>query len=84
VLYSRSLPHRLGRGSRILSRHERERERRGAGHTFVGRGTSRGCWGRCGRHGDCRCRGGAGSGSDEIPVTFGSPTTLTGDVGGIG
>jgi hypothetical protein len=27
LLHSRSLPHRLGRGSRILSRHERERER---------------------------------------------------------
>jgi hypothetical protein len=27
VLNSRSLPHRLGRGSRILSRHEREREK---------------------------------------------------------
>jgi hypothetical protein len=26
LLYSRSLPHRLRRGSRILSRHERERE----------------------------------------------------------
>jgi hypothetical protein len=26
LLYSRSQPHRLGRGSRILSRHERERE----------------------------------------------------------
>jgi hypothetical protein len=26
LLYSRSLPHMLGRGSRILSRHERERE----------------------------------------------------------
>jgi hypothetical protein len=26
LLYSRSLPHRLGRGNRILSRHERERE----------------------------------------------------------
>jgi hypothetical protein len=26
LLYSGSLPHRLGRGYRILSRHERERE----------------------------------------------------------
>jgi hypothetical protein len=47
------------------------------GHTFVGRGTRRG------RHGDCRCRGGAGGGSDEIPATFGSPTALTGDGGGV-
>jgi hypothetical protein len=39
VLYSGSLPHRLGQGSRILSRHERESERRGVGYTFVGRGT---------------------------------------------
>jgi hypothetical protein len=81
-LYSRSLPHRLGRGSRILSRHERER--RGAGHTFVGRVTPRGCWRRRGRHGDCRCRGGAGGGSDEIPATFRSPTALAGDGGGVG
>jgi hypothetical protein len=62
----------------------RERERRGAGHTFVGHGTPRGCWRRRGRHGDCRCRGGAGCGSDEIPTTFGSPTALTGDDGGVG
>jgi hypothetical protein len=82
LLYSRSLPHRLGRGSWILSRHERER--RGAGHTFVGRGTPHGCWRRHGRHSDCRCRGGAGGGSDEIPVTFGSPTAQTGDDGGVG
>jgi hypothetical protein len=82
LLNSRSLPHRLGRGSRILSRHERER--RGVGHTFVGRGTPRGCWRRRGRHGDCRCRGGAGGGSDEIPTTFRSPTALTGDGGGVG
>jgi hypothetical protein len=82
LLYSRSLPHRLGRGSRILSRHEGER--RGAGHTFVGRRTPRGCWRRRGRHSDCRCRGGAGGGSDEIPATFGSPTALTGDGGGVG
>jgi hypothetical protein len=61
-----------------LSRHERER--RGVGHTFVGRGTPRGCWRRCGRHGDCRCRGGA----DEIPATLGSPTALTEDGGGVG
>jgi hypothetical protein len=80
VLDSGSLPHRLGRGSRILSRHERE----SAGHTFVGRGTPRGCWRRRGCHGDCQCRGGAGGGSDEIPVTFGSPTALTGDGGGVG
>jgi hypothetical protein len=82
LLYSRSLSHRLGQGSRILSRHERER--RGAGHTFVGRGTLRGCCRRRGRHGDCRCRGGVGGGSDEIPATFGSPTALTGDGGGVG
>jgi hypothetical protein len=50
----------------------------------VGRGTPRGCWRRRGRHGDCRCRGGAGGGSDEIPATFGSPTALTGDDGGVG
>jgi hypothetical protein len=62
----------------------RERERRSAGHTFVGHGTPHGCWRRCGRHGDCRCRGGAGGGSDEIPVTFGSPMALTGDGGGVG
>jgi hypothetical protein len=60
------------------------RERRGAGHTFVGRGTPRGCWRRRGRHGDCRCRGGASGGSDEIPTTFRSPTALTGDDGGVG
>jgi hypothetical protein len=84
LLYSGSLPHRFGRGCRILSRHERERERRGAGHTFVGRGTPRGCWWRCGRHGNCRCRGGAGGDSDEIPMTFGSPMALTGDGGGVG
>jgi hypothetical protein len=82
LLYSRSLPHRLGRGSRILSRHEGER--RGAGHTFVGRRTPRGCWRRRGRHSDCRCRGGAGGDSDEIPATFGSPTALTRDGGGVG
>jgi hypothetical protein len=82
LLNSGSLLHRLGRGSRILSRHERER--RGVGHTFVGRGTPRGCWRWCGHHGDCRCRGGTGSGSDEIPATFGSPTALTGDGGGVG
>jgi hypothetical protein len=82
LLDSGSLPHRLCRGSRILSRHERER--RGAGHTFVGRGTPRGCWRRRGRHGDCRCQGGAGGGSNEIPVTFESPTALTGDGGGVG
>jgi hypothetical protein len=79
MLYSGSLPYRLGRGNRILSSHERERERGGAGHTFVGRGTPRGCWRWRGRHGDCRCRGG----SDEIPATFGSPTALTGDGGGV-
>jgi hypothetical protein len=56
----------------------------GAGHTFVGRGTPCGCWRRRGRHGDCRCRGGAGGDSDEIPMTFRSPTTLTGDGGGVG
>jgi hypothetical protein len=50
----------------------------------MGRGTPRGCWRRRGHHGDCRCRGGAGGGSDEIPVTFGSPTTLTRDGGGVG
>jgi hypothetical protein len=33
LLYSRSLPHRLGRGSRILSRYEREREREGVRDT---------------------------------------------------
>jgi hypothetical protein len=60
------------------------RERRGAGHTFVGRGTPHGCWRRRGRHGDCRCRGGTGGGSDEIPTTFGSPTALTWDGGGVG
>jgi hypothetical protein len=54
------------------------RERRGAGHTFVGHGTPRGCWRWRGRH------GGAGGCSDEIPVTFGSPTALTGDGGGVG
>jgi hypothetical protein len=75
MLYSRSLPHRLDWGSRILSRHERER--RGVGHTFVDRGTPRGCWRRRGRHSDCQCRGGAGSGSDEISATFGSPTCNT-------
>jgi hypothetical protein len=62
----------------------RERERRGAGHTFVGRGTPRGCWWRRGRHGDGRCRGGAGGGLDEIPATFGSLTALAGDGGGVG
>jgi hypothetical protein len=62
----------------------RERERRGAGHTFVGCGTLRGCWRWRGRHGDCRCRGGVGGGSDEIPATFGSPTALTGDDGEVG
>jgi hypothetical protein len=62
----------------------REGERRGAGHTFVGRGTPRGCWRRRGRHSDCRYRGGAGGGSDEIPATFASPTALTGDGGGVG
>jgi hypothetical protein len=82
VLYSRSLPYRLGRGSRILS--TTKRERRGVGHTFMGCGTPCGCWWRRGRHDDCRCRGGAGGGSDEIPVTFGSPTALTGDGGGVG
>jgi hypothetical protein len=82
LLYSGSLPHRLGRDSRILSRHMRER--RGAGHIFVGRGTSRGCWRWRGRHGDCRCRGGAGGGSDEIPMTFGSSTALTRDDGRVG
>jgi hypothetical protein len=81
-LHSGSLPHRLGRDCRILS--TPERERRGVGHTFVGHGTPRGCWRRRGRHGDCRCRGGADGGSDEIPVTFGSPTALTGDGGGVG
>jgi hypothetical protein len=60
------------------------RERRGAGHTFVARGTPRGCWRRRGRHSDCRCRGDVGGGSDEISATFGSPTTLTGDGGGVG
>jgi hypothetical protein len=50
----------------------------------VGRGTPRGCWRRRGRHGDCWCRGGAGGGSDEIPMTFGSPTALTGDGGEVG
>jgi hypothetical protein len=82
LLYSQSLPHRLGRGSQILSRHERAR--RGAGHTFVGRGILRGCWQRHGRHSDCRCRGGAGGGSNEISATFRSPTALTGDGGGVG
>jgi hypothetical protein len=81
-LYSGSLPHRLGRGCRILSMPERER--RGVGHTFVGRGTPRGCWRRRARHGDCRCRGSAGGGSDEVPVNFVSPTALTGDGGGVG
>jgi hypothetical protein len=84
LLCSGSLPHRLGRGCRILSRHEREREKRDVGHTFVGQGTPRGCWRRRGRHGDCRCRGGAGGGSDEILTTFGSPTALTEDSGGVG
>jgi hypothetical protein len=60
------------------------REKRGAGHTFVGRGTSRGCWRRHGRHDDCRCRGGVDDGSDEIPATFRSPTALTGDGSGVG
>jgi hypothetical protein len=46
----------------------------------MGRGTPRGCWRRRDRHGDCRCRGGA----DEIPATFGSPTALTRDGGGVG
>jgi hypothetical protein len=50
----------------------------------VGRGTPRGCWRRRGRHGDCRCRGGTGGGSDEISATFGSPTALTGDDGEVG
>jgi hypothetical protein len=50
----------------------------------MGRGTPRGCWRRRGRHSDCRCRGGAGGGSDEIPATFGSPMALTGDGGGVG
>jgi hypothetical protein len=50
----------------------------------VGHGTPRGCWRRRGRHGDCRCRGGAGGGSDEISATFESPTALTGDGGGVG
>jgi hypothetical protein len=54
------------------------------GHTFVGRGTPRGCWWRRGRHGDGRCRGDAGDDSDEIPATFGSPTTLTRDGGRVG
>jgi hypothetical protein len=62
----------------------REREKRDVGHTFVGHGIPRGCWRRCDRHGDCRCRGGAGGGSDEIPTTFGSPTALTGDGSGVG
>jgi hypothetical protein len=82
LLCSRSLPHRLGRGCRILS--TPERERRGVRHTFVGRGTPRGCWRRRGRYGDCRCRGGAGGSSDEIPTTFGSPTALIEDDGGVG
>jgi hypothetical protein len=81
VFYSRSLPHRLGRGSRILSRHEREK---GCETHLRGSRDPRGCWRRRGRHGDCRCRGGAGGGSDEIPATFGSPTALTGDGGGVG
>jgi hypothetical protein len=50
----------------------------------VGRETPHGCWRRRGHHGDCPCRGGAGGGSDEIPVTFGSPTALTWDGGGVG
>jgi hypothetical protein len=50
----------------------------------VGHGTPRGCWRQRGRHSDCRCRGGAGGDSDEIPVTFRSPTALTGDGGGVG
>jgi hypothetical protein len=60
------------------------RERRDTGHTFVGRGTPRGCWRRRDRHGDCRCRGGAGGGSDEIPMTFRLQTALTGDGDGVG
>jgi hypothetical protein len=84
VLYSRSLPHRLGWGCQILSISERERKRRGVGHNFVGRGTPCACWRRRGRYGDCRCQGGVGGGSDEIPVTFGSPTAVTGDDGGVG
>jgi hypothetical protein len=52
--------------------------------TFVGCGIPRGCWRRRGRHSDCRCRGGTGNGSDEIPTTFGSPTALTEDGGGVG
>jgi hypothetical protein len=50
----------------------------------VGRGTLRGCWRRRGRHSNCRCRGGAGGSSDEIPTTFRSPTALTGDDGRVG
>jgi hypothetical protein len=46
----------------------------------VGHGTSCGCWRWRGRHGDYWCRGGA----DEILATFGSPTALTGDGGGVG
>jgi hypothetical protein len=67
-------------GYEILSRHERER--RGAGRTFVGRGTRRGCWWRRSRHGDGRCRGGAGDDLDEIPATFRLPTAQAGDAGG--
>jgi hypothetical protein len=81
LLYSRSLPHMLGRGSRILSRHEREK---GCGTHLRGSWDPRECWRWRGRHSDCRCRGGAGGGSDEIPATFRSPTTLTGDGGGVG
>jgi hypothetical protein len=85
LLYSRSLSHRLGRGCRILSMPEREREREGVSDTpsWVA-GPPRGCWRRRGHHGDCRFRGGAGGGSDEIPAIFGSPTALTGDGGGVG
>jgi hypothetical protein len=50
----------------------------------MSRGTPCGCWRRHDRHDDCRCRGGLDSGSDEIPVTFGSTTALTGDDSGVG
>jgi hypothetical protein len=83
LLYSGSLPYRLGRVSRILSRHEREREK-GCGTHLCGSRDPAGCWRRRGRHDDYRCRGGAGGGSDEISASFGSPTTLTGDGGGVG
>jgi hypothetical protein len=88
LLYSGSLPHRLGQGSRILSRHEREKgcgtHLRGSRDPAWVLAAAWSSWRRRGRHSDCRCRGGAGGDSDEIPTTFGLPTTLTGDDGGVG